>query len=116
MAIGFCFSNLSLEICFSKRFRKPFNGITQHGAGHLPVMCLQEGLFRLLVPFPYLPKHPPHRLVDQILFVAQKHFGYLQRLREPILPDETEGGDDGDAAFLEIPGAGEAMKGGFVPG
>lgn len=47
------------------------------------------------------PEHPAHGLMDKIVFVVQKFFGYREGIVETACPDKGEGGQYGDPLFPE---------------
>jgi hypothetical protein len=39
------------------------------------------------VAFPHLPQHPPARLVNEIVLVAEEKLRHPERVLEPVLPN-----------------------------
>ena len=70
-------------------------------------MLLEKRILRLKIPLADLPEHPAHRLVNQIVLMAQKELRKLERLCEVPLPDEVEGGHHRDALPPEVPRMGQ---------
>jgi len=75
--------NLTLKIALSFLFRKLFDGVSQHGAGHFLVMHLQEAFFGLQMALADFAQHPACGFMDQILPIGKQHFGNLQNILSP---------------------------------
>jgi len=58
--------HFSQEILLASRFRQTFNGVTQHGARHLPVMLLQERFLDSQIALADFAEHPAGGFVDEM--------------------------------------------------
>jgi len=103
-------SYIALQIVLSLFLRKPFNCIAQHCSWHFVIMPPEKIFRHGHIPLPDLTQHLAYSLVDQIFTIIQHNPGNIQCVCEIILPDEMEGGHDGNSPLPEIGGAGQVVK------
>ena len=71
-----------LQVILARFLVESFDGVAQHGPGHVPVVPAQKGFLHRKVLLPHFAQHPPGGLVDEILVVAKKLLGHFQKFVE----------------------------------
>ena len=73
---------------FAQMFRQLFNGITQHRAGHNPGESVKESQQPVhAASLANLPEHPARNFMHKVMFVVQKHFSQVERVRISSVTD-----------------------------
>jgi len=88
-------SRFKVKLPFS--FRQAFNGVPQHGPGHLVSVDCKKVLKNPLILFPNLAQHPPDGFMHKVFRVLQEAAGKIQRVGEVSVFDEMKCGDNGDS-------------------
>ena len=78
-------------------FGEFFEGVAQHGAGHLGGVLIEEGEQGRHIALADFAEHPAASFVHEIVRMGQKEGTEPERIGEVASADEGLGGEDGDA-------------------
>ena len=119
-------AHLAFQISLPLWFRELFDGVAEHGAGHLAVAghrcftafsmtvvqnALQIHLQCLPVALSRLAEEPADGFVDQVVRVMKENISNGERVVKLPVPDEGHGGDDADALLPDgLAAAGQIVQ------
>ncbi len=95
-------SDLAIQIRLAASHRKFLDCVSQHRAGHHPIICFEKLLLRPQVAFANFSQHPANDFVNQIVFVFKIVFSQTNRIDEIALFDEAVSCHHRDSLFPKM--------------
>jgi hypothetical protein len=90
-----------LHIYFALLRTQLFDGIPQHGTGHMLLVLIQEIFQGVLVDLADLSQHPPDCFVYQVLIIIQQPLSESYGIRKITTAIEGHGRYDTDASVQQ---------------